>query len=716
MYNGIGLPTVRGTGTSGYVQTNRAALRPSVRARARAHPHTNRSSRPARLQNESGVRPPSALAEHEARRRIEVAVAELEDDLVNRDYAPNDIAVMTQRLRQDLLTRAPDAQETQAFQDRALEGRRRHNSGAQPSLLPLPPDLAQRRDLRLRDAFRIPNTYFAGAAFTCDAEDPLRDVSRSATDPPRIGHNASNIPLILQPTSRASPATAVDEQPNDEITALINPPGPTVPSIFPHTGPATILPAVTTSPNENTGIEANKSEDSQLHAAAELDEIADAPSPPTSNSPSAKRHMSETESVVGYLVSAHDLPLPTASEHKQPQEPEPRSRSHSRSRSSSRALLRSSPRRRSPSHPRSLSRSRSPPPSRTRRRSPPRSRPRSPSNSPLRSRFRLRPPVSRKRTTLQPARSQSGPRVPKPVRSSKLNRPDCSSINSLSSGSSPETGRYYKRRGRPASPSYFSTSSSSRSRSRSQSYSPRRKFRRPRRRSPTPSLSSSYSPPPKRRRHHHKVDTKPRSGSPLLPEYSRHRERPQRSRRLASPSPSRSLSPRTYLRPKPELKVSTSLSKFSPSRTYHSRKRRRSHGRPRRLSISSSGSRSRSRSKSRSRSPPYSSSRSGCSSQSPSLNGRYNSKRYDRRANRKPSRHHYKYGGRRSRCHSVSRSRSASISSSESRSQVRCDRRLNARPNPDSRSYPLLRSGRDAQHFSREERTPKQVNVRRNHR
>ncbi|EZG66592.1 cwf21 domain protein [Gregarina niphandrodes] len=71
MFNGVGVPTARGTGTSGYVQGNKALLKghPGNRKRQRDHKRIKEPEKDV------------VLIEHEKARIIEVAVLEYEDDL-----------------------------------------------------------------------------------------------------------------------------------------------------------------------------------------------------------------------------------------------------------------------------------------------------------------------------------------------------------------------------------------------------------------------------------------------------------------------------------------------------------------------------------------------------------------------------------------------------------------------------------------------------------
>ena len=78
MYNGIGLQTVRGTGTSGYVQTNKFNLtrRPAA--------NSGQKSDPAQLQGPAKTKADEGILEHNRKREIEKKLLELEDDLVEK--------------------------------------------------------------------------------------------------------------------------------------------------------------------------------------------------------------------------------------------------------------------------------------------------------------------------------------------------------------------------------------------------------------------------------------------------------------------------------------------------------------------------------------------------------------------------------------------------------------------------------------------------------
>lgn len=148
MYNGIGLTTVRGTGTSGYVQTNRAYVRPNRRSngRGRGRGTGTGTGGGGRRRNGTGRARivSSALEEHEALRRVEVAVAELDEDLSERGYDAAARNEMTNQLRSNLLAR--QGEERAAIVDRDLNAK---------MVTPASSDVMSRRDAHLTRVFGI---------------------------------------------------------------------------------------------------------------------------------------------------------------------------------------------------------------------------------------------------------------------------------------------------------------------------------------------------------------------------------------------------------------------------------------------------------------------------------------------------------------------------------------------------------------------------------
>jgi len=79
MSENVGLSTPRGSGTSGFVQRNRAFIRP--RDYAAPYPQDLDKIRPKHRE------PDKDILEHEAKREIEVKVLELRDQLEDEGYA-----------------------------------------------------------------------------------------------------------------------------------------------------------------------------------------------------------------------------------------------------------------------------------------------------------------------------------------------------------------------------------------------------------------------------------------------------------------------------------------------------------------------------------------------------------------------------------------------------------------------------------------------------
>lgn len=79
MYNGIGLLTARGSGTSGHVQSNSF----NIRSHARNPEHNGDDERkPARVRKAD-----DRILEHERKREIELKLVELSESLEDNGYA-----------------------------------------------------------------------------------------------------------------------------------------------------------------------------------------------------------------------------------------------------------------------------------------------------------------------------------------------------------------------------------------------------------------------------------------------------------------------------------------------------------------------------------------------------------------------------------------------------------------------------------------------------
>ena len=78
MYNGIGLQTTRGSGTSGHVQANKFAVRNRASNNGPYDRSRNGQPQSSSRQNKG---PNAEILEHNRLREIEVKLAELEDEL-----------------------------------------------------------------------------------------------------------------------------------------------------------------------------------------------------------------------------------------------------------------------------------------------------------------------------------------------------------------------------------------------------------------------------------------------------------------------------------------------------------------------------------------------------------------------------------------------------------------------------------------------------------
>ncbi|KAF9534365.1 hypothetical protein CPB83DRAFT_748465, partial [Crepidotus variabilis] len=94
MYNGIGLTTPRGSGTSGYVQRNLSSLR--------VHDKNDRNTAwdaaPPKHRE-----PDQEILDHEKKRKVEVKCLELQVELEDKEVDESEIERRVQELREKLL-------------------------------------------------------------------------------------------------------------------------------------------------------------------------------------------------------------------------------------------------------------------------------------------------------------------------------------------------------------------------------------------------------------------------------------------------------------------------------------------------------------------------------------------------------------------------------------------------------------------------------------
>ena len=90
MYNGIGLQTPRGSGTNGYIQTNKFFVRPRAGS-------TSGIPRPGKDKPDDGSlgvvkKANKDILDHDRKRRIELRLVVLEETLVDQGYTASEIA------------------------------------------------------------------------------------------------------------------------------------------------------------------------------------------------------------------------------------------------------------------------------------------------------------------------------------------------------------------------------------------------------------------------------------------------------------------------------------------------------------------------------------------------------------------------------------------------------------------------------------------------
>jgi len=151
MYNGIGLSTVRGSGTNGYVTKNLSYVRPS---KDKVNYKTEEDIKKAEAQISRG--PNQGILDHERKRKLEVKCLELEDVL--RDQGANDeeIAVKVQAYREMLLG---VEQEKKAFSEVDDFGKPIVKDSHQLA------QAQKEKNARLKEAFGLSRDFKDGSSF-----------------------------------------------------------------------------------------------------------------------------------------------------------------------------------------------------------------------------------------------------------------------------------------------------------------------------------------------------------------------------------------------------------------------------------------------------------------------------------------------------------------------------------------------------------------------
>jgi serine/arginine repetitive matrix protein 2 len=148
-YNGVGLSSVRGSGTNGYVTTNKAYVRPvNVRhATSMNAGHNNFDDWDMPKQRQAN----EEILEHQRKRKIEVKIAELRDAMEDRGYSEIEIEEKCAEVRTALSSKASSA----------VNGTDSHASAK----------LKESENDRMKGALGIRSDFVEGEAFDQDLQE-----------------------------------------------------------------------------------------------------------------------------------------------------------------------------------------------------------------------------------------------------------------------------------------------------------------------------------------------------------------------------------------------------------------------------------------------------------------------------------------------------------------------------------------------------------------
>lgn len=156
MYNGIGLATVRGSGTNGYVQKNAAHVSRQRTAQQKRQdlgpdPFASKMKDPRKANTE--------IVDHNRKREVELKVLTLRDELEGRGVPEDKIDAQAEALRSRLMARLPPPGAASASAGgRAGET---HSDAA----------MKERENAALKQALGIKGDYVGGSAFDRELQE-----------------------------------------------------------------------------------------------------------------------------------------------------------------------------------------------------------------------------------------------------------------------------------------------------------------------------------------------------------------------------------------------------------------------------------------------------------------------------------------------------------------------------------------------------------------
>jgi serine/arginine repetitive matrix protein 2 len=164
-YNGIGLSSVRGSGTSGHIQRNLAEekFKSTLRKQESAVYSTSQNQR--NRQNKPNVE----LLEHERKRALELKLVELriqlEDDGISQEEIENRVEAERKRLSESSRT-SENKQSNEPFVNQNKSQRMNTVNDGKID--------------KLRKAFRIPDSHVPGQAFDRELQEQVRAAKQAA--------------------------------------------------------------------------------------------------------------------------------------------------------------------------------------------------------------------------------------------------------------------------------------------------------------------------------------------------------------------------------------------------------------------------------------------------------------------------------------------------------------------------------------------------------
>eukprot|EP00093_Oithona_nana_P009311 09311.XXX_136085_136639_1 [CDS] Oithona nana genome sequencing. len=151
MYNGIGLTTVRGSGTNGYVQRNLSHIRSS---KDKVNYKTEDDIKKSEAAISRG--PNQGILDHERKRKLEVKCLELEEVLCEQGYNDVEVAEKVQAYRKMLLGAETDKK---AFHEVDEFGRPIIKDSHQLA------QAQKEKNEKLKAAFGLAGTFVDGSSF-----------------------------------------------------------------------------------------------------------------------------------------------------------------------------------------------------------------------------------------------------------------------------------------------------------------------------------------------------------------------------------------------------------------------------------------------------------------------------------------------------------------------------------------------------------------------